>query len=656
MALSQGLFKDQDQTEQDLTNGPGWTIDQQQPGFFDGFGVAPALRGIGQGASDGINLLAHGLQYSDRETPAEAVMSGPAGAARAQQGKTQLDPWQIDYNAKLAESENATRQFSKSLNPDPRTTGTAANLVQGFSHAVSEYAAGSLAGGPLAGASLLAASEGFAHYQDLRDQGVDEDTAKKSGVLTGLTAGGGALLPMGMPAKWLAGLSTTGTLLAQAGAGAVINTSFGAASRYASAKILEDAGYPEQAAQEKPWDETNLLTDAISGTFFGAHAGLHGLLKDLPIDPSIRDGAKVVQDRAEVNERAPGVPVDMKSAAIHRQALETALGDLMTGKQVDLSGVDTEGATFARPEIDETPATDIIREEFQKAGVMDFVDDFDRWLKGEEPKEPKEVSIARPEVTTEAMPPVRVYHGTQSDVASASALDKSVDLGPHYTTDPETARIFSEHEGKQGKILAADAHFQKSLDLPDMAGWAPRKMAGEIDKAHGVEGVDAGDGNGVTTPLQKQLDDLFTAHEKDKWERVPPDVKAILDRGLFAKKTLAEEGLVEKWREGETERYRAEQYDLLKQHLADKGYDSIKYTNKFEGKPADTFISLDQSKIRDVGVGPLADRPDLQIMDEHGEPLHAGDEQAKAAEAEAQANKEAEPMFQAAVGCEARHA
>lgn len=476
MSLGNALYKSQDQSEADLTQGPGWTIDEQKPSFFENtLGAIP--RGIGQGAAAGLTVLTHGIQFGGHASPMDAVMNGPLAASQAIAEAGGAKPaavpaWKQDFAANAEALSEKSREFSKSLIPDPRITGTGANIIQGFSKAVTEFTAGSVVGGPVAGAEVLGAAEGYARYQDLKDQGVDEDTAKKSGLLEALTAGGSALLPMGMPARWLKGLTTPGTLLAQAGAGAVINTSFGAASRYASAKILADAGYPEQAELQKPWDETNLITDSLAGLFFGAHAGLHGL-KAGEVDPAIRDAAKTVQDRQEVNERAPGVPVDMKSAAVHRQALEQSLGDLMNGRRPDLSGVDLEGATFARPEVDESQAAAIIREEFKNSGVAEHAAAFDRWLAGEGPKPPKEVSIERPEA-------------------------------------PETEATVAPKGGEE-----------------------------------------------TPSPLSP---------------------------------------------------------------------------------------------------GALADRPDLQIVNEHGEALHAGDEQTRATEEEAQANKEAEPMFQAAVGCEARHA
>jgi hypothetical protein len=204
MTLAAGLYKSQDQQEDDLTNGPGWTIDDQKPGMFDN--LAKALpRGVGQGVAAGISVLAKGLQFPETQSDMDAVMSGPAAAARATQGKTALEPWQEGYNAHLVDASDAAREFSKTLIPDPRITGSAANLVQGFGKAATEFTVGSLAGGPLAGATLLGASEGYGHYQDLLDSGVDEQTATKSGLLTAMTSGGSALLPsLGRP-SWRRG-------------------------------------------------------------------------------------------------------------------------------------------------------------------------------------------------------------------------------------------------------------------------------------------------------------------------------------------------------------------------------------------------------------------------------------------------------------------
>jgi hypothetical protein len=624
MPLSNALYKTQDQGERDLTEGPGWTIDEQKPGFMSN-ALEAIPRGIGQGAADGISVLTHGLQFGGHKSPMDAVMDGPLAAQQATQEmvtgkKTEESPWKQSWDVGAAQVEADTRDYAKSLTPDPRITGTGANIVQGFSKAVTEFSVGSAAGGPLGGATLLGASDGYAHYQDLRDAGVDEETAKKSGLLEAMTSGGSALLPMGMPAKWLKGLSTVGTLGAQAGAGAVINTSFGAASRYASAKILEDAGYPEMAEQQKPWDETNIITDALAGLFFGAHAGFHGL-KVADVDPSIRDAAKTVQDRQEVNDRAPGVPVDMKSAAVHRQSLETALGDLMANKSVDLSKVDTEGATFARPEVDESQAHDIMREEFQKSGVLDEAASFDRWLAGEPQKEPKDVPTPKPEGKPEA-----------DDAFAAESADF-------------VSTIKERGETKEPGEMAVSDHATRAVtDRPDLelpAQGRAEQTKSRLDdlmeraqKRHAMEDQ----GQGILDDMEERGEsprDVSREFWANTYQKLNEVNQRRFERQAKALTGFEPGSVLSVDREGNQEVAR----DWV--HVGESiGHDLANKPEHLEG-PERGYVSLmkwanDQAATR-PGTERAADT--LQI----------------AKEEEAQANKEAEPMFQAAIACEARH-
>lgn len=470
MALQSGLFKSQDQQEQDLTDGPGWTIDEQKPTFFGNFaGAIP--RGLGQGAADGINVLAHGISTDAlpaliKASPFASLISGTGPDADV----TKV-PGVKEAQEKLDAAADATREYSKSLMPDPRITGVGSNVIQGFSKAATEFTAGTLAAGPAAGAALLGSAEGYAHYQDLLDQGVDPETAQKSAMLTGTTSAISAVMPMALPARLLSSLSTAGTLLAQAGTGSLINTGFGVATRYESAKILADAGYQSMADQTKPWDETNLLTDALTGLFFGAHAGYHGLkdLRAADIDPSIRDAAKVVQDRQEVIDRAPGVPVDMASAAIHRQSLETALGDLLSNKRVNL-GDETDGATFARGDVDDSAALQIMHDEFMRSGVLDDAAAFDRWARGEtEVLEPRKITekptaLERPEEPAEPQPP-------KAEEAEPGELG-SKDIATQAVTDRPDLQIVDEHgEAKSAadeQARAAEAESRSNKEAEPM--------------------------------------------------------------------------------------------------------------------------------------------------------------------------------------------
>lgn len=454
MALQAGLYKSQDQQEQDLTDGPGWTIDDQKPSTFAG-SLSAIPRGIGQGVSDGISMLTHGIH--DELVPGlleaspfgKLLQGADPNIVKAVPGVSTA----MAANDALEAASVRTREFSKSLVGDPRTTGTAANVIQGFSKAATEFTLGSLAGGPLSGAALLGATEGYAHYNDLLDLGVDEDTAQRSGMTTAMLTGGSAFLPVAMPAKWLAGLTTPAALGVQAATGAAVNTGFGVANRYAQAKILRDAGYDTMADQAEVWDKTNLLVDAISGAFFGTHIGWHGIkeLDGARIDPSVLDAAKVVQDRQAVIDAAPGVPVDPKSAAVNRQALEKSVGDLLTGKPVDVSEIDTAGAAFARGDVDQSAATKIIRDAFAESGVFDEKD-LDHWETGTQEIEaatPKPVKAVKPVEPVEAKTPKTGEEGEEPPQVSPAALADRPDL-----------QIVNEH----GEALHAGDEQQRAIE------------------------------------------------------------------------------------------------------------------------------------------------------------------------------------------------
>jgi len=378
-------------------------------------------------------VLAKGLQFNTETSPWDELRI--TRGVSATPTKVELEPWEKKTNEVLQGIETNAREGAKGLMPDPRTTGTAANLVNGFSRSITEFGMGAL-GGPATGAAVLGTTEGYARYHDLKDQGVDDETAQRSALITGVTNAAGALIPFNLPAKLLEPLSTAGTFLTQMGAGATINASLGAASREADSLILSHAGYPEMAEQSKPWDEANLMADAITGAFFGGAAAHEGF-RNSTVAPSVRDAASVIHDHQEILNRAPGVPVDMASAAIHRDALEHAMTDLLSNRPVDLS--DMEGATFARPEQDTALSRQIMREEFEKAGVLADAEEFDRWLKGEEPK-PKELPPEKAAEPGEVLTPESVQARLKD------AQERLEAAGPELKPEERAAAVEAEKE------------------------------------------------------------------------------------------------------------------------------------------------------------------------------------------------------------------
>lgn len=171
---------------------------------------------------------------------------------------------------------------------------------------------------------------------------------------------------------------------------------------------------------------------------------------------------------------------------------------------------------------------------------------------------------------------IDLYHGTKSDV-TAKQLDKTEDLGPHFTVDKNTAQIFADDNKTSGKVLKAKATFSKILNLPDLAGWFPTDIAKEIDKSNGLKEDKEGQ-----TPLQKEVWAKMGLAQQNYLDSVPEDLSE------------------DKIRKNVLDVMQSAGYKFLRDHLKSKGYDAIKYTNTFEGKPADTYIALDMSKIKDV--------------------------------------------------------
>ena len=592
MALNSGLFQGQDQNEQDMLNSPGWTIDEQKPGMFDD-AIMALPRGIAQAGGNIAATLAHGFQNTDSLL---SFIGNPVGAALATADALKHPDYTAPPPGVLADVENTTRNYAKSLTPDPRVAGSAANLIQGFGRSVTEFVGGTLAGGPEVGAAVLGVSEGHARYHDLKDAGVDDQTARAGALIEGIAAGGGALLPMGMPAKWLASLSTAGELAAQAGAGAAINTTFG----YASAKILENAGYPEMAKQQEPFDTGNLMADMVSGLFFGAHHGW-GELNQAHVDPSVRDAAKVVQDRQAVTERAPGIPVDMRSMAVNRAALEQGMGDLLTGKSVDESQQNVEGAEFARRPQDEfsQEARDLIAGHFKESGVFEAADAHDAWLRGPH----DEMEPTTPEV---------------------SAIDGKLPERASETPEPE--RPISEQvpaERKTGDYIlsrgSGEAGFPLVIDRESM-------MRGRLEKPEALnqEGMSQEHNDAMTQAWDKEARESFDADGNFTGKRF----QVTTGRGVYHFDT---QGAAR---------------DFAETHGMKAGK-----RRQLQDVPPGKAEATEAPKLAST---PLTDRPDLQIANAQGEPIHAGQALDQASAESAQANKEADPMFNAAVNCEAR--
>ena len=210
---------------------------------------------------------------------------------------------------------------------------------------------------------------------------------------------------------------------------------------------------------------------------------------------------------------------------------------------------------------------------------------------------------------------IDLYHGTKSDI-TAEQLDKTDDLGPHFTVDKKTAEIFAEDQKTSGKILNAKGSFEKVLVLPDMAGWYPTDVAAAIDKSNGIR-----PNKDDQTPLQIKVWEKMQSAQTNYMNNAPSDLNIqALTTGYLAEMQKAG-------------------YEYLREYLKSQGYDAIKYTNQFEGKPADTYIVLDMSKIKNSPTQTLTSPTKEELVAKQDAIDKAASEKAKADRAAAAKEK-----------------
>lgn len=536
------LLGEQSSAEQDFLDGPGFTGKDVEPSTWQGLSALTLPKAIVGGVDEGVGVLAHGLpSLFDQVLKSGAYMGAGEQGTDPDEGVQGVKDFEKPWMPKVEEVADTISQTArvqaKSLMPDPAVSGTGTNLIYGFTKAATEAVATvAVTRNPMAAAPLFGYLQGMGHYQDLRDQGVDDATAQKSATLQGLLAAGSFAVPGGLPTKWLDELGPATQAITQLTAGAAINTASGMVSRYGTSKILEDAGYHEQAEQNRVLDGQAMVADILSGAFFGGVHYFHGRAQALAdraremaengtLDPAVRDAAKVAQDaRAAAVDRAPGVPVDADSAGAHQAALEKAVSDLLSDKPIDVSQeLDDSDKFAARPEDpDVTLGTrEMIHREFIDAGVLSEASQVDsleghleRLYRGEsvppfegEVRVPTDVLGRTDQAdTTEVLDPVSerliddahryqsrddfirdhtVTHGNPFDrygVATDENSHRSTDSVFHGSMDAK--RILNS--GKiEARVSPGDIHGEKAVSLTEFKDAASNLGAAfEIDRKH----------------------------------------------------------------------------------------------------------------------------------------------------------------------------
>jgi len=213
-----------------------------------------------------------------------------------------------DYRKELDDWAQDNIQRAKSFEPDPLTTGAAAQIIYGAGKDLSKFAmalpvgigVGAATGNPIAGtlatASLFGANVAESESQRLQEQGVDEKTADKAGNVQGVMGTIGVLIPGGIGAR----------RAVNAAYGAGVNVLTNANEMAAVNMILKEANYDDVAEQYDWADPTNAAVSAIFGGVTGAVTGR----SSRQVRPIEADAARV---RATEIENTANLPVDVNN-------------------------------------------------------------------------------------------------------------------------------------------------------------------------------------------------------------------------------------------------------------------------------------------------------------------------------------------------------
>lgn len=281
---------------------------------------------------------------------------------------TSLNDTSVSY---IAEQRKLAEQQVKLLTPDAATTGTAGQVLYGLFDMGGQAVVGTTLGGPVGGAAAVTSLQGFSEFERLTAQGVDFRTAQEAGLVQGITAGAGTLIPMslglragGALAEGVAAqLARTGESSVRRAAATAVratpdiayaagtNIAFGMAQRGLTAKTLRDGGYSEMANQYDVLDRQAIAIDAVLGVAFGGvgrFINSRGESTSAPNFSPVDVDAALAANAAHHAEIdiAPGVPINVLSRNSHIQALRKAMSDVSDGRPVDVASI-VESASFS---------------------------------------------------------------------------------------------------------------------------------------------------------------------------------------------------------------------------------------------------------------------------------------------------------------------
>ncbi|MFU7594161.1 hypothetical protein [Salmonella enterica] len=341
------------QLDEAASNPAGFNTDV---GFFDNSGTAAV-----SGLYSGLVAKPDQLLWAGMDKIVSPI-------AKFVNENTSINDTSAEY---IGEQRKLAEQQVKRLTPDAATTGTAGQVLHGLFDMGGQAVVGTLLSGPAGGAAAVTSLQGFSEFERLTAQGVDFRTAQEAGLVQGVTAGAGTLIPMSLGLRADGALAeSVGAQLARTGESAVrnvaatavraapdiayaagTNITFGMAQRGLTAKTLRDGGYNEMAAQYDVFDRQSIAIDAVLGVAFGGvgrFLNARGETASTPeFSPAEVDAALAANasHHAEIDV-SPGVPVNVLSRDAHIQALQKAMNDVSQGRAVDVASI-AEPASFS---------------------------------------------------------------------------------------------------------------------------------------------------------------------------------------------------------------------------------------------------------------------------------------------------------------------
>ncbi|EFU6040539.1 hypothetical protein HT424_002962 [Escherichia coli] len=341
------------QLDEAASNPAGFNTDV---GFFDNSGTAAV-----SGLYSGLVAKPDQLLWAGMDKIVSPI-------AKFVNENTSINDTSAEY---IAEQRKLAEQQVKRLTPDAATTGTAGQVLHGLFDMGGQAVVGTLLSGPAGGAAAVTALQGFSEFERLTAQGVDFRTAQEAGLVQGVTAGAGTLIPMSLGLRAGGALAeSVGAQLVRTGESAVrnvaatavraapdiayaagTNIAFGMAQRGLTAKTLRDGGYNEMANQYDIFDRQSIAIDAVLGVAFGGVGRFLNARGESAATPEFYPAevdaalAANASHHAEIDV-APGVPVNVLSRDAHIQALQKAMNDVSQGRAVDVASI-AERASFS---------------------------------------------------------------------------------------------------------------------------------------------------------------------------------------------------------------------------------------------------------------------------------------------------------------------